>query len=171
MPSASSSARFCCSRFNLSRRRKSYRGSGVRRAFGRPASARLLSRNFYGALRVADDAQFGVRELAHGTISHGEQYLDPAKRRRPLTYYAVDTGIGMLMTDVAKKGPIRLGVIGLGTGSMAAWGRIGDTVRFYEINERVLDIARTQFTFLADCGSRVDVVLGDARLSLEREPS
>jgi SAM-dependent methyltransferase len=135
------------------------------------ASARLLSRNFYGALRVADDAQFGVRELAHGTISHGEQYLDPAKRRRPLTYYAPGTGIGMLMTDLAKRGPIRLGVIGLGTGSMAAWGRVGDTVRFYEINERVLYIARTQFTFLADCGSRVDVVLGDARLSLEREPS
>jgi spermidine synthase len=75
------------------------------------------------------------------------------------------------MTDLAKKGAIRLGVIGLGTGSMAAWGRAGDVIRFYEINERVLDIARTQFTFLADCESHTEVELGDARLSLEREPS
>jgi predicted O-methyltransferase YrrM len=135
------------------------------------SAARLLARNFYGALRVSDDDELGVRELTHGTISHGEQYLDPAKRRRPLTYYAADTGIGLLMTDLAKKGAIRLGVIGLGTGSMAAWGRAGDVIRFYEINERVLDIARTQFTFLADCESHTEVELGDARLSLEREPS
>jgi predicted O-methyltransferase YrrM len=136
------------------------------------SDARLLSRNFYGALRVADDQESGVRELAHGTISHGEQYLDPAQRRRPLTYYAADTGIGLLMTDLEKnKGAIWLGVIGLGTGSMAAWGRAGDMIRFYEINERVLDIARTQFTFLADCASHTEVVLGDARLSLEREPA
>jgi spermidine synthase len=105
------------------------------------------------------------------TISHGEQYLDPAKRRRPLTYYAAGTGIGLLMTALEKKGAIRLGVIGLGTGSMAAWGRAGDAIRFYEINARVLDIARTQFTFLADCASHTEVVLGDARLSLERETS
>ena len=136
------------------------------------SEARLLSRNFYGALRVADDQESGVRELAHGTISHGEQYLDPAQRRRPLTYYAADTGIGLLMTELEKnKGAIWLGVIGLGTGSMAAWGRAGDMIRFYEINERVLDIARTQFTFLADCASHTEVVLGDARLSLEREPA
>jgi SAM-dependent methyltransferase len=132
--------------------------------------ARRLERNFYGALRVADDQELGLRELAHGTISHGEQYLDPAKRRRPLTYYAPSTGIGLLMTALAGSGPLRIGVIGLGTGSMAAWGRAGDVMRFYEINERVLDIARTQFTFLADSKSRIDIVLGDARLSLEREP-
>jgi hypothetical protein len=135
------------------------------------SEARLLSRNFYGALRVEDDQELGVRELAHGTISHGEQYLNPAKRRRPLTYYAAGTGIGLLMADLQKKGAFRLGVIGLGTGSMAAWGRAGDAIRFYEINARVLDIARTQFTFLADCASHLEVVLGDARLSLEREPA
>ncbi|MGA2190517.1 MAG: fused MFS/spermidine synthase [Steroidobacteraceae bacterium] len=133
------------------------------------SEARLLSRNFYGALRVQDDDELGVRELAHGTVSHGEQYLDREKRRRPLTYYAADTGIGLLMTEVDKKRAIRLGVVGLGTGSMAAWGRAGDAIRFYEINARVLDIARTQFTFLADCASHTEVVLGDARLSLERE--
>jgi len=133
--------------------------------------ARLLSRNFYGALRVADHPDIGVRELAHGTICHGEQYLDPAKRRQPLTYYAPTTGIGLLMTDLDRQPAVRLGVIGLGAGTMAAWGRTGDVVRFYEINARVLDIARTQFTYLADCPCRTEVVLGDARLSLEREPN
>ncbi len=132
--------------------------------------ARLLTRNFYGALRVTDDDETGVRTLAHGTINHGEQYLDPVRRRQPITYYAPDTGIGMLMTDLQKRGPARLGVIGLGTGSMAAWTKAGDSVRFYEINSRVLEIARTQFTYLRDCPAHPEVAMGDARLSLEREP-
>jgi SAM-dependent methyltransferase len=134
-------------------------------------AARLLARNFYGALRVSDDEAAGIRELAHGTIDHGEQFLDPVRRHNPITYYAPATGVGMLMTDLQKRGPVRLGVVGLGAGTMAAWGRPGDTVRFYEINPLVLRIARTQFTYLRDCPAKVDIVLGDARLSLEREPS
>jgi SAM-dependent methyltransferase len=133
--------------------------------------ARLLARNFYGALRVTDDDSTGVRELAHGTISHGTQYLDPVRRHRPTTYYAPKTGIGMILTDLEKRGPVRMGVIGLGTGTLAAWGRAGDTVRYYEINPLVLRVARTQFTYLSDCPAKLDVVLGDARLSMEREPS
>jgi spermidine synthase len=129
----------------------------------------LLARNFYGALRVTEDDAAGIRELAHGTINHGEQYLDPMRRRQPITYYAPKTGIGLLMTDLEKRGPVHLGVIGLGTGSMAAWARAGDNIRFYEINPLVLDIARSQFTYLKDCPAKLDVVLGDARLSLERE--
>ncbi len=132
--------------------------------------ARLLARNFYGALRVTEDDALGIRELAHGTINHGEQYLDPVRRRRPITYYAPKTGIGLLMTDLEKRGPVHVGVIGLGTGTMAAWARAGDTIRFYEINPLVLQIARSQFTYLKDCPAHLDVVLGDARLSLEREP-
>lgn len=134
-------------------------------------TARLLARNFYGALRVSDNEAAGVRELGHGTINHGEQFLDPVRRRTPITYYAAATGIGRLMTDLESRGPVRLGVVGLGAGTMAAWGRAGDTVRFYEINPLVLSIARTQFTYLKDCPANLDVVLGDARLSLEREPS
>ena len=133
--------------------------------------ARLLTRSFYGALRVTDDEESGVRQLAHGTINHGEQYLDAVRRRQPTTYYAPDTGIGMLMADLQTRGPVKLGVIGLGTGTMAAWVRASDTIRFYEINARVLDIARTQFTYLRDCPARLQVAMGDARLSLEREPS
>lgn len=131
---------------------------------------RVLTRNFYGALAVSDYEDPDVRELSHGTIIHGEQYLDPARRRTPLTYYSAATGIGLLMADLERRGPVRLGVIGLGAGTMAAWGRPGDEVKFYEINDAVLDIARTQFSYLADCGCDPAVVMGDARLSLEREP-
>lgn len=131
-------------------------------------NTRLLARNFYGALRVTDEP-YGIRQLAHGTITHGEQYLDPVQRRTPITYYSARTGVGMLLKDVAQRGPLRLGVIGLGAGTMAAWGRSGDVVRFYEINPLVLSVARSQFTYLRDCRAAVDVVLGDARLSLEGE--
>jgi SAM-dependent methyltransferase len=133
--------------------------------------ARLLTRNFYGALRVTDDDDDGVRSLAHGTINHGEQYLDAVRRRQPISYYAPDSGIGKLMTDLEKRDAVRIGVIGLGTGSMSAWARAGDFIRFYEINARVLEVARTQFSFLSDSPAHPDVVMGDARLSLEREPS
>jgi hypothetical protein len=133
------------------------------------SAARLLTRNFYGALSVADYEDPDLRELAHGTIIHGEQYLSADKRRIPLTYYAPGTGVGLLMQDMVRQGRLRLGVIGLGAGTMAAWGRPGDTVRFYEINRAMVDIARTQFSYLGDCGCRPEVIMGDARLSLERE--
>jgi SAM-dependent methyltransferase len=131
----------------------------------------VLTRNFYGALRVVDDDELGIRELAHGTINHGEQFLDPVRRRTPITYYAPETGIGMLMADLQKRGPFRLGVVGLGSGTMAAFGRTGDFIRYYEINPSVLRIARTEFTYLKDTSADLQVELGDARLSLEREPS
>ena len=133
--------------------------------------AELLVRNFYGALRVTDDTELGIRELAHGTINHGEQYRDPQRRRLPITYYAPKTGIGLLMTDLEKRGPVRLGVVGLGTGTMAAWGRAGDEIHFYEINPLVLQLARSKFTYLADSPATITITLGDARLSLERESS
>jgi SAM-dependent methyltransferase len=133
------------------------------------SDASLLARNFYGALRVTDDDDLGLRELAHGTINHGEQFLDPVRRRQPITYYAPATGIGLLMTDLQKRGALRVGVVGLGTGTMAAWGRAGDTIRFYEINPLVLKLARSEFSYLRDSPAKVDVVLGDARLSMEKE--
>ncbi len=133
-------------------------------------AAHLLTRNFYGALRVTDDDELGIRELTHGTINHGEQYLDPDDRRQPITYYAPQTGIGRLMKSVRQRGPFRLGVIGLGTGTMAAFGRSGDAVRFYEINPLDVSIANSEFTYLRDSPAAHQIVVGDARLSLEREP-
>ena len=139
------------------------------------AGSRLLVRNFYGTLRVNDDEKTAdeeaTRQLTHGTINHGQQFLSPDLRRKPTTYYGPTTGIGVALKQLGRSGPLRVGVIGLGTGTLAAYGRAGDTFRFYEINPLVPRIANTQFTFLQDSAARIDVVLGDARLSQEREPA
>ena len=133
---------------------------------------RLLTRNFYGALRVADEREAGqdVRHLFHGTINHGSQILNPAGRRKPISYYCFTSGVGRAAVDKQARGPMKLGVIGLGAGTMAAYGRPGDTVVFYEINPLVQLIARSQFTYLSGSKSKLDVVMGDARRSLEAQP-
>jgi SAM-dependent methyltransferase len=134
---------------------------------------RLSVRNFYGALRVRDSqppTDFdATRTLTHGTINHGEQFLNPARRDLPTTYYGPNTGVGVAIQEKQKIGAIRVGVIGLGTGTISAYGRLGDYYRFYEINPLVLRLAHTEFTFVPDCKAKLDVAMGDARLSLERE--
>jgi SAM-dependent methyltransferase len=114
-------------------------------------------------------AQDSVRTLVHGTINHGEEYLVPSKRDIPITYYGGDTGVALAVRERQAQGPIRMGVIGLGTGTMAAFGRAGDYIRFYEINPLVPKIARGQFYFVPDSKAKVEIAMGDARLSLERE--
>jgi spermidine synthase len=138
--------------------------------------ARLQVRNFYGGLKVKDSGPAtdptATRSLTHGTINHGEQFLFPEKRDLPTTYYGKATGVGIAITDKQKTGAIRVGVIGLGTGTIAAYGRWGDYYRYYEINPLVPWIATTQFTFVNDCrarGAKLDIAMGDARLSLESE--
>jgi len=130
------------------------------------------ARNFYGVLRVKEYGRPGedghMRRLLHGVIMHGEQFLDPERRSQPTTYYRSTSGVGMAIAS-KRDHPMRVGVIGLGTGTLAAYGRGGDVFRFYDINPEVLRIAREQFTYLADSGAKIDVVLGDARLALERE--
>jgi SAM-dependent methyltransferase len=135
--------------------------------------SREMVRNFYGALRVRDSGPAtqldATRTLTNGTINHGEQFLNPACRDQPTTYYGPDTGVGLAIREKGKAGAIRVGVIGLGTGTLAAYGRLGDYYRFYEINPLVLRLAHTEFTFLGDCKAKADIAMGDARLSLERE--
>jgi SAM-dependent methyltransferase len=135
--------------------------------------SRLLARNFYGALKVKDSGPAidldATRSLTHGTINHGEQFLNIARRRWPTTYYGPETGIGIAIKDKARSHAVRIGVIGLGTGTLAAYGRLGDYVRYYEINPLVLRLAHTEFSYLNDCPCKVDVAMGDARLSLEKE--
>ncbi len=131
------------------------------------------ARNFYGALLVedVDDGDHKARQLSHGTITHGVQLLDPNFREVPTSYYGRDTGAGLAYSILEKQGPMKLGVVGLGAGTMAAYGRGGDTIRFYDLNPLVVRIAHQYFTFLADCPAHVDIVMGDARLSLARERS
>ncbi len=139
---------------------------------------RMMLRNFYGGLKISDTGaawEFdAVRRLTNGTINHGEQFLNAARRDLPTTYYGPETGVGIAVRDKGKQHAIRVGVIGLGTGTVAAYGRLGDYYRYYEINPLVPKISNagpknSQFTFLSDCRCKVDVAMGDARLSLERE--
>ena len=136
--------------------------------------SRVLVRNFYGALKVKDSGPKtdldATRSLTHGTINHGEEYLNPIRRDLPTTYYGPNTGIGVAIRDRNKSHAVRIGVIGLGTGTIAAYGRLGDYVRYYEINPVVRHLAHSQFSFLDDCRCQTEVAMGDARLSLEKEP-
>lgn len=138
-------------------------------------NARVMTRNFYGTLRVKDvgsgpDDKDAVRRLMHGVIMHGEQYLAESRRREATTYYGATSGVARAIATLESR-PIRLGVVGLGTGTLARYGRRGDVFRFYEINPEVVEVARTEFTFLGDSQARIETVLGDARLAMEREPA
>ncbi len=137
------------------------------------ADARTLTRNFYGTLKVRDTGPVtrpeAMRRLTHGVIMHGEQYLAPERAREPTTYYGTTSGIGRLLSTYADR-PVKVGVVGLGAGTLAAYGRRGDTYRFYEINPQVIEVAYSEFTYLPGAPAQIETVLGDARLALEREP-
>jgi hypothetical protein len=134
--------------------------------------ARVAERNFYGTLQVhdvdTDTPKEATRVLLHGSVKHGEQYLDPARRREPTAYYGATAGIGRALQALTPE-PARVGLIGLGAGTLATYGRPGDVYRLYEINPRVFALARSEFSFLADSRATLEEVLGDARLALERE--
>jgi hypothetical protein len=134
--------------------------------------SRISVRNFYGGLRIVDSPGNGPddarRTMVHGTISHGLQFLSPARRRDATTYYAPGSGVQTVLRAFDRPA-MRVGIVGLGAGTLAAYTRPGDIYRFYEINPQVADLARSEFTFLRDAPGTVDVVLGDGRLALERE--
>ncbi|HJS77230.1 MAG TPA: fused MFS/spermidine synthase [Burkholderiales bacterium] len=132
----------------------------------------FASRSFYGVLRVKEYGVEGdeshLRRLVHGAIMHGEQYPHASTRTMLTTYYHQDSGIGAAIRSLGER-PARVGVIGLGVGTIAAYGRPGDIFRFYEIDARVMQIAQNEFTYLADSKAAIELQLGDARLALERE--
>ncbi|MFT6896049.1 MAG: SAM-dependent methyltransferase [Paraglaciecola sp.] len=131
------------------------------------------SRNFYGGLSVyefdQDKPKKHRRVLYHGRISHGAQFIHPGMELIPNMYYKRSSGIGVALEYYPENGPLHVGVIGLGTGTMAAHGHSGDTYRFYEINPQVVKLANTYFTYLDQSPASTEVILGDARLSLEKE--
>ncbi len=138
-------------------------------SIGKPGAV-VSARNFYGILRVMarQDDNGPFRELQHGRTRHGFEYLEAARRDWPTSYYGPHSGIAMALNALDKPNR-RIGVVGLGAGTLAAWGRPGDQFRFYEINPDVENIARTWFSFLSDSKAQTEVVLGDARVQLERE--
>jgi len=153
------------------------------------ARARVMVRNFYGVLSVVDQLgpnmaqvqsttgagpseNLRSRKLMNGSIDHGMQWLSPARRREPTAYYGADSGIGIALRAAGEqRASLRVGVVGLGVGTLAAYGRPGDRYSFYEINPLVARLARDEFSYIRDSAAHVDIVLGDGRLSLEREPT
>jgi protein-L-isoaspartate O-methyltransferase len=131
------------------------------------------TRGFYGVLKVNDNdaGNDGLHHLTlqHGATIHGLQYVDAEKRTDPSSYYTSTSGIGRLLRAHKPGGGRRVGAIGLGCGTLAAWGRPGDTFRFYEINDDVARLATSTFTYLKDSKAKTELVMGDARLSMERE--
>jgi SAM-dependent methyltransferase len=141
---------------------------------------RAIARNFYGVLSVTDELHTPhsttppgyIRKLRNGSIDHGLQWLDPARRRQPTAYYGPQTGVGLALVAAAAERPaLRVGVVGLGAGTLAAYGRAGDRYTFFEIDPLVERFARKQFTFLGDSAAQTRVELGDGRLLLERYPA
>ena len=130
-------------------------------------------RNFYGSLRVLDEPAAGIRpaqrKMLNGLVTHGTQFLSPAWMDHPTTYYGPASGAGRLLSQPG--GPRHAGFIGLGAGTLAAYGRPGDRFRFYEINPLVIEMARRNFSFLSRSAASIEMVEGDARLRLAAEPT
>jgi SAM-dependent methyltransferase len=132
------------------------------------------SRNFYGTLKVRAYGEPGSVSrhylLAHGVTTHGLQMLHPTYTTWPTTYYGSGSGIGLAIDHTEPTtGGRHLGLVGLGVGTLAAYGMPGDKLRIYEINPEVLRLARSRFAYLAQTPADVSIVMGDARLSMEQE--
>jgi hypothetical protein len=149
--------------------------------------ARLMVRNFYGVLRIVDEVgpnvvmargataqslvgDLRLEKLMNGTIDHGLQFLAPARRDQPTTYYGPESGVGIALKAAETRAPLHVGVVGLGVGTLAAYGKPGDHFQFYEINPLVVQIAQQDFTFLRDSPAKIEIALGDGRHLLEQEP-
>jgi hypothetical protein len=141
--------------------------------------ALVRSRSFYGVLAVLEEDVWDPDEhayrLQHGRITHGVQFQGDGRRTLATTYYGENSGVGLAILHHPRhtqSDAMRIGVIGLGVGTLAAHARPEDYVRFYEINPAVIALSQGEgalFSYLSDSPARVDVVAGDARISLERE--
>ena len=143
----------------------------------KPTGVEKIERGFFGVLKLSrsHDPLLGYTHALHnGTTLHGAQAEDPAQRCRPLVYYARTTPIGQVFTSVqARKSAIRVGAVGMGAGTVATYTRAQDSLRFFEINPQVIGLATNpaNFSYIRGCArGRVDWVVGDARLTLAREP-
>jgi len=133
----------------------------------------LSSRSFFGVTHIIEHGN-DMRLMEHGRTIHGAQLLNPRWRREPTTYYERDSGIDIALAEYRRLmlpdgGPIRIGVVGLGTGTIAALTQAGDRLRYYEIDPEVRRLASDHFTFIEDSEASVEVILGDARIMLEQE--
>jgi len=137
------------------------------------SGVRVMERDFYGVVRTVDHSEpVAYRSMYHGAIMHGGQLLGDSFRNTPADYFGPTSGYGRVfqsLHEMRPKQPLTVGIIGLGAGVVASWMQPGDRLVFYEISPRVVDIARREFTFVQDTFAKTEIVLGDGRLSLERE--
>jgi hypothetical protein len=145
---------------------------------GSVQGAITIKRNFFGVLKVTEDEKTNPSEhrmvLMHGRIEHGYQFMHPEKRYWPTSYFGPNSGAGVAIRFHPRRidpgqGRLRIGVVGLGAATLASYGQEGDYFRFYEINPDVLRLSDKYFSYRKDCPAKTDVVLGDARISMERE--
>ena len=134
-----------------------------------------IHRSFYGVTRVkmelVDPAENEYAfQLIHGRTLHGEQFASEGRRFLPTTYYGEQSGVGLVLRNHHYGESKRVGVVGLGIGTLSAYGNPGDYYRFYEINPDVIDLAERFFEYLRNCQAEWEIVEGDARISLENEP-
>jgi MFS family permease len=137
-------------------------------------NAKKQLRNFYGTVSVEESTNQGedIVTLYNGDISHGSQFTSVDLRKKPTTYYGNKSGIGLALNNHPKRaagGNLNVGIVGLGVGTLAVYGESGDHFIFYEINPVVVDLAYSDFTYLSDSKAKIDIVLGDARLSMEQQ--
>ena len=133
-------------------------------------SSVAMTRNFYGVLEIEIDEVDDINVMRHGNIIHGLQHRSLGRRSEPTSYYSQSSGVGrVIRVQQSRNEEVRVGLVGLGVGTLAAYGREGDLFRFYEINEAVIEQAEGHFSFMEDTRAQVEIVRGDARLVLESE--
>lgn len=145
--------------------------------FSRFSGALFEERNFFGVIRVKEvfslNSSEPAYEMTHGATIHGMQFINPVLRNSPTTYYVREGGGGLALLNHPRRGKgMKVGLFGLGVGTLAAYGQAGDEYRLYEINPDVVELAQGKgnfFDYLKHCKAKVTTVLGDARISLERE--
>lgn len=135
-----------------------------------------VQRSFFGVHRVKEDLSGQYRLLMHGSTIHGAQKLSDQGRPEPLTYYGFDSPIGLSLVALrdARKGvQPSIGIVGLGTGSMACHHRSGEQWTFFEIDPVIVDIARDpeRFRFVSECAPSAPIIVGDARLTVQKKPA
>jgi hypothetical protein len=136
-------------------------------------SAIVRTRNFYGVLSVQQlfpDSPDEQLHLRHGRILHGTQFTAPNKRRLATGYYTESSGAGLTLRHFPRQRERHIGLVGLGAGTLALYTRKGDTMRIYEINPEIRRMAESYFTYLKDSPAEISIVMGDARLAMERDP-
>ncbi|MCX6952012.1 MAG: fused MFS/spermidine synthase [Verrucomicrobia bacterium] len=138
------------------------------------AGALVSTRNFYGVLSVYEydkdrpDSHYYL--LQHGRITHGIQFAAPDRERMITSYFGSRTGLGLALRQFPRQQNQRIGLLGLGVGTITAYGKPGDYIRVYEIDPEVKRVAEKPFTYLARSSAQIELVMGDGRLSLENEP-